>query len=370
MSKSEETLIDSLVRLIDAISSVRLSLAYWVMKKLYGEPLARGFNKLALSRTPYMRKQVWIELLRLPGQDLVQLMRVFLPHRSRRRLLRQIKKELGPEIQRPFSQQFKDEVDYGMSQIAAQYSSDQKPIDERLYPELQCDLNTLCAEPWRAEKAFPMDILKSPREQGRLQSELSPNQNSYGQQLNTFLWQLATNPYSFDLPAPRGNDLLFDIAQQRPSYDLTGSQVGKALVKLFESLGENEKAKALCDHHMARILRHEFGLSRDRNVIMSSEIEERQKVAPAQAGTERDNEPWEPEDALSMRGYDEVDYRQEYEALRNRLPPKQKVALDIYLEHFDTGESIEAICSRTRFNPVGVRNNFQAVKRKVRMDKI
>lgn len=370
MSKSEETLIDSLVRLIDAISSVRLSLAYWVMKKLYGEPLARGFNKLALSRTPYMRKQVWAELRRLPGGDVVHLMTVLLPHRSRRRLLRQIKKELGPKIQRPFFQQFKDEVDYGMSQIAAQYSSDQKPIDERLYPELQCDLNTLCAEPWRAEKAFPMDILKSPREQGRLQSELSPDQNSYGQQLNTFLWQLATNPYSFDLPAPRGNDLLFDIAQQRPSYDLTGSQVGKALVKLFESLGENEKAKALCDHHMARILRYQFGLSRDRNVTSFSEIEERHRVSQGQAGADPDEEPWEPEDTLSLRGYDDVDYQLTYEALRNRLPLKQKMALDVYLESFDTRESIETICTRRQLNPVGVRNNFQAVKRKVAVGKI
>jgi len=292
MNRNEEMVSDALVRLIDAILSIRWSLAHWLMKKLFGEPLAREFSALApLFRTPNMRKQIWTELKHLPGQDLVRLMSALLPHRSRRKFLRQIKKELGLKIRRhTFLQQFKDEVDYGMSQIAAQYSSDQKPIDERLYPELQCDLNTLCAEPWRVEKAFPMDILKSPREQGRLQSELSPDQNSYGQQLNTFLWQLATNPYSFDLPAPRGNDLLFDIAQQRPSYDLTGSQVGKALVKLFESLGENEKAKALCDHHMARILRHEFGLSRDRNVIMSSEIEERQKVAPAQAGTERDND--------------------------------------------------------------------------------
>lgn len=59
-----------------------------------------------------------------------------------------------------------------MLRVAAQYGTDQKPIAERLYPELQCDLNTLCAEPWRAKKAFPMEILKSPREQKRLQSEL------------------------------------------------------------------------------------------------------------------------------------------------------------------------------------------------------
>lgn len=374
MSRSNEPLIDSLVRLIDAILSVRWSLVHWLMKKAMGEPAVRDFAELALFRTPSMRKQVWTELTNLPGRDLVQLMCNLLPHKNRRKFLKRIKKELGPEIRRalnhPFLQEFKDELERSMPQVAAQYSTDQKPIDERLYPELQCDLNTLLAEPWRAEKAFPMEILKSPKERQRLHHELSPDQNSYGQQLITFIWQLATNPYSLDLPAPRSNDLLYDVVQDRPSDNPTGSQVAKALVKLFEALSEEGKAKAMFDHCMARILRHEFGLSKGRNVSVFSKIEERQKVAQAQAGTEPGDDPWEPEDALSMRGYDDVDWRQQYEALRDKLPDQQKVAVKVYLEKIDTGESIEDICSRQTLNPVTVRNNFQAVKRKVSKGKL
>jgi hypothetical protein len=75
-------------------------------------------------------------------------------------------------------------------------------------------------------------------------------------------------------------------------------------------------------------------------------------------------EPWDPEDASSMRGYEDVDYRMEYEAIRNQLPPKQKEALDIYLEHFQTNESIKSICVSKGLDSDTVRNNFQAIKEK------
>jgi len=215
-----------------------------------------------------------------------------------------------------------------------------------------------------------MEILKSPREQRRLQSELGYQPDNYARQLISIIWQLANNPYSLGLGPPRSNDLLFQVVGQKPSEDITGRQVARALVSLFKTLGDEKKARALFEHFMARVLRYQFNLSRDRNVTFFSEVEERHKVSQGQAGVYSDEEPWEPEDTLSLRGYDNVDYRLEYEALRNRLPPKQKVALDIYLESYDTKESIETICTRRQLNPATVRNNFAAVKRKVAAGKI
>ena len=383
MSRSDETLVESLIRLVDTTCSVRWSLAHWLTKKVCGEPTARVLAELALPRTAYFRKQVWTELKRLPGQDLVRLMTALLPHRRRRRFLKQIKKEFGPEMQQAFKsdffQQFKGELESGMTKLAAQCNTDQKPIADRLFPELQCNLNTLCAEPSRAEKSFPMEILKSPRERQRLRSELPPRNPAsellaerfpYGCQLVTVLYQIATNPFSLDLPSPRSNDLLFDVVEQRPSDDLTSGQVANALLKLLQALSEEEKAKILCQHLMSRILRHEFGLSRDRNTQTFSKVESDIRTEEQQTGAEPSGEPWEPEDALSVRGYEDVDYRQQYEALRDRLPPKQGEALGVYFESYESRESIEDICARRRLDPVTVRNNFQAVKKKASMGKL
>lgn len=374
MNRNDEILVDSLIRLIDAILSVRSSLAHWLMKKLHGEPVARDFAQIGLFRTPNSRKQVWAELKCLSGRDLVPLMQNLLPHRSRRKFLKQVKKKLEPELQQalnhPFMQELDGELEDSMPQVAAQYGTDQRPINERMYPELQCDLNTLCAEPWRIEKAFPIDILKSPREENRLRSELAYNPDNYPRQLISILWQLSNNPYSLGLPPPRSNDQMFKVVGQKPSEDITGRQVGRALVSLFKALGDEEKTKILFEHLIARIIRYQFHLSRDRNVISSSVVEDRQKANQSQVGADPNEEPWEPEDTLSLRGYEDVDYRLAYEALRNRLPLKQKVALDVYLESFETGEPIETICTRKQLSAVAVRNNFQAVKLKVKMGKI
>lgn len=81
MSRGNEILVDSVVRLADAILSVRWSLAHWLMKKSSGEPVARNFAERALFRTPYMRKQVLTELKGLPPRDVVLLMTALLPHR-------------------------------------------------------------------------------------------------------------------------------------------------------------------------------------------------------------------------------------------------------------------------------------------------
>ena len=102
MSRSDETLVENLIRLVDTTCSVRWSLAHWLTKKVCGEPTARVLAELALPRTAYFRKQVWTELKRLPGQDLVRLMTALLPHRRRRRFLKQIKKELGTEMPQAF----------------------------------------------------------------------------------------------------------------------------------------------------------------------------------------------------------------------------------------------------------------------------
>jgi len=374
MSRSDEMIVESLIRLVYATCSVRWSLTHWLLKKTWGEPVARAFAATALCRTPYFQKQTCAELKRLPGRDLIRLMTIILPHRSRRGFLKQLKKQLLHQVvevagDRSF-QEFKEELLNNMPFAQTEYSTGQEPIANRLYPELQVDLNTLCAEPWRAVQAFPMEILKSPREQRRLQCELGYQPDNYARQLISIIWQLANDPNSIGLDPPRSNDLLFQVVEQKPSEGITGYQAARALFRLFKTLGDEKRAKALFEHFVARVLRYQFNLSHDRNVSLFSEIEDRYRVSQSQAGVYADEESWEPEDILSMRGYDDVDYRLVYEALRNQSPPKQKVALDIYLEHFNTGESIEAICARRQLNPVVVRNNFQAVKRKVKVDKI
>jgi len=369
MSKSDEVVVDSLVRLVGAVCSVRLSLGHWITKKAFGEPIARFFVQHARLRASCLRKQVWSELKALPAKDLIRLLQMLLPHKSRRRFLTGRKKEFAPLVKR-LAEDFKKEFEKGVRQFEDQNMADRQPLDERLYPELQCDLNTLCAEPWRAEKSFPMEILKSPREQRRLRSELPSDEHSYGQQLNTFLYQVAADPFSLALPPRRTNDLLFKVVKQQPSANLTVSHVARALGRLFVALGESGEAKAMFEHLIGRILRHEFGLSRDRNTVTFSQVESEARRKERQVGAEADDEPWEPEDSLSMRGYEEIDWRLEYEALRDGLPPEQRKAVERYLEAKRTGDTIDDVCNRYGDNPVTVRNNFHEVKRKASMGKL
>ncbi len=118
MSKSDEMLVDSLVRFVIAECSLRWSLIHWLMKKALGEPTARVIAQLALPRASYFRKQVWSELKVLPGEDLIRLLQVLLPHKSRRRFLRERKKTLAPEMQGLVNlsllQEFKNEFEKGI----------------------------------------------------------------------------------------------------------------------------------------------------------------------------------------------------------------------------------------------------------------
>lgn len=226
--------------LFGPICSVSWSLTHWQVKQVFGEPVARVVARLALPRYIPFRQLILSRLEQMSRVELASLVLTLLPRKRRRKFLKTVKHMATPQMRQlinsPFLQEFRREFEKSLRQAFDYSTGDRELIVDRLYPELQCDWNTLCADPSRAEKAFPMQILKSPREQRRLLDELPAGHNSYGRELITFLYELATNPYALDLPGPRQNDLLFEMVEQRPSDNLTGDQTAKAFVRLLKAV--------------------------------------------------------------------------------------------------------------------------------------
>ena len=366
MITNDKVALEIIKMVFDAVCSTRWSLVHWKVKRVFGKEMASQIASEALPRTRRFREHIWEYIKSLSPLEKEELVRSHFSKKACHRYLRQQKKRLLPRILESRNDIFFKELsatllDYfnNASDVSAE---DYTPIIELLYPELQCTLETLNAEPWRTEKAFPIDVLNSPREEQRLRNEFS-RAADYRTQLVSILWQLGANPYSFDLPARRKNDLLYQKVKQASTDNVNGKQVAEALMELFQVLSEESTARELLDHEMARILRHEFSLSRARKTETFEDIDESEKTKKRQHDKEP-LEPWQPEDTNSMRGYEEVDYRLEYEALHSQLPPKQREAIDVYYQHCKTGESIEQICASRGLTPVVVRNNFRAIKNK------
>ena len=344
------------------------SLFLWVMKEACGRPMARDLAQLALPRNPNVR--LWFAAKVKEGVIPLNIVMHCQSASRRRKLLKETKRAFLPEVRKlkaqPWVQEFKTGLQAGASQFENQpQDAESTPLATRLYPELDCDWHTAMQEPWRVKKAFPPTILNSSREAQRLFRELPQGKHSYGDQLNTLLWQVAVKPSSLNLPAIRSNDPLLELMGFVPGSNPTGHEAARAITRLLESFNEEQQAKQLMDNQMARVLRHEFGLSRDRKTSSFSNTSEGRKGSRKRRFKKADAEiQWS--DPVALHGYEDVDDRLTYEAIRDTLPPAQRTALERYRESRELGETLDAVCRKYGDKPVTVRNNFQAAKRKLR----
>jgi hypothetical protein len=106
-------------------------------------------------------------------------------------------------------------------------------------------------------------------------------------------------------------------------------------------------------------LRHQYGLSRGRDVVSARDLEKT-------TVDDVSDSAWDPEDATSLRGYEDVDIRLTWESVRSQAPPKQREAMDIYWEARTSGRTVDEVSLKRGRKPVVVRNNLAALKRKLR----
>ena len=107
------------------------------------------------------------------------------------------------------------------------------------------------------------------------------------------------------------------------------------------------------------VLRHDYGLSKGRRVRALSE------VGQASATQSEPSTSWDPEDASSMHGYEQIDWRLTLEAVHNEAPPAQQEAMEVYIEASTSGRSVHDVSKERGRDPVVVRNNLAALKRRL-----
>ena len=96
---------------------------------------------------------------------------------------------------------------------------------------------------------------------------------------------------------------------------------------------------------LGRQLRHEYGLGRGRG----------HESAPF------DNDQEIP---AGIDGYPEVEAHLDLEEMLKGAPPRQREAIEIYLESVRTGRTVEELALERGLKPVTVRNNIKAFRKK------
>ena len=115
-------------------------------------------------------------------------------------------------------------------------------------------------------------------------------------------------------------------------------------------------------------MRQQFRLSRDEGVETFSELENSAKRKALQHGLDPEAGGFDPEDRLSCVGYEDVDNRQLVGAVlveAEKLPVKQREAIDVYSQSCIEGSTIYEVCQQRNLNYVGVRNNFKVARKKL-----
>ena len=188
--------------------------------------------------------------------------------------------------------------------------------------------------------------------------ELSPE--GYGWELQSLIWQILMRPGTVDIPPMKGNHPLFKKLGLDRSTPFNREESALLLVSSIAHLVNSpELPGASMRRVLGSVLRDQFGLSRGRMTEVATVVKDRR------AREDVSDDVWDPEDTFSMRGYEEIDARLTWEALWREASPKQQEAMDIYNESEHSGRSIDEVSRDRGRNPVVVRNNFQALKRKL-----
>ena len=83
-------------------------------------------------------------------------------------------------------------------------------------------------------------------------------------------------------------------------------------------------------------------------------------------GKIEDDDSWEPQDRKSTQGYEEIDQRMVLQAVYNNAPNAQQEAMRLYWDAEVSGDTVADLARAQGKDPNVVRNNFQALKRRVK----
>lgn len=221
------------------------------------------------------------------------------------------------------------------------------------------------------QASFAPDRLLGRREAALLTQQLGVG--SYAQTMATLLWLAVVDPRAVDQPPLRSNSPIWNLLGLRQEEVATPEQGADALLRflrILAGLEGEEKQQCLIEYGVARLLRGAFGLSRGRTVSTFSERAAEHQLQATQRGMGIAAKQWDPEDARSARGFEEVEWRQLLEAVREPSPPAQQAALDAYLEARRSGRTVHDVSRALGYDPATVRNNLAALKRKLAKRKL
>ena len=250
--------------------------------------------------------------------------------------------------------------------------------------DAEVDLETLAREPWRLRAAIPPGWLGlSPRELERLESVLgidlsdtgdaAGNRDEYAQTILPLLIDQITFMETLTDEARGGlrrrNSRLWKWAgTPKPEKDgpIDYGALAVAMRNLFKMMSTVEQRRRMLGYLVGIQLRRQYGLSEGRKTDNFSQRAEWGSLGRSRAEGRQGSPPWEPEDVDSAGGFEEVEARIVVQAILEAAPLAQREAVELYLEAAKLGQSVSALCRERGKDPNLVRNNYQALKRKVK----
>ena len=142
------------------------------------------------------------------------------------------------------------------------------------------------------------------------------------------------------------------IEKPDPPEDPDLDAIVEPIGNLLRRMGTQANRKEMFAYGLANALRSNYGLNTGRHTYSESNVADGESLH-------------EIRDPQSDHDLEASESRLDIGTIRSRLPPKQKEAVDIYLEADKQGVSFADVCRERRRDPNVVRNNLSAVRKKM-----
>ena len=250
------------------------------------------------------------------------------------------------------------ELESAMGQIQTELAMVHGDGIPPLGEEMETDTETIAREPWRLAQTVPIEKLGLvARERRNLENALRVSLSDrvgYSEAVLPTLLEFAVRPEAVERPPLTASSRVRKWAgisfpkkgTQDPEDQGIGLAMG-AVANLMRKMGTLEGRKEVMGYVLGRQLRHEYGLGKGR-------------------GHEEVSLEADGEIQAGIAGYPEAEARLDLETLLEQAPPKQRQALEIYLESARTGRTVESLARERDLSPVTVRNNYKAFRKKHR----
>ena len=227
-------------------------------------------------------------------------------------------------------------------------------------------LGYVYAYPEVAAEVIPPVQLVGRREASRLMALLG--REGYGEILQGYVWQILNRPGT--LTRPRLRDRTPDPSTMTEAIDpqrapeLAADQFVNAIQSWMS--GPDILAGWL-RLRLGSVFRVEYGLSKGRKTFLQAGFKQEHR-----SGDQGDPShiSWDPADPSGTYSYDEIEQRLLLDTISDQAPPAQREAIEIYLEAARSGRSIQDVSSERGRDPVVVRNNMAALKRRLRKSRL